>query len=69
MCHGKYDEAQVTQVERIRSPFGAALTIEIIRGMLPCPAEATSSQHPVTPATSAALEVHGEERIEVFELS
>lgn len=41
-----YDESQVAGVQQIRSLLDAGLTTEIIRAVLPCLAEAASSQYP-----------------------
>lgn len=41
-----YGEYQVERVQQIRSLLDAGLTTEIIRAVLPCLAEAASSQYP-----------------------
>ena len=41
-----YDPSLVVRVEQIRSLLSAGLTTEIIRDVLPCLAEAASSQYP-----------------------
>lgn len=41
-----FDESLVVRVEQIRSLLSAGLTTEIIRDVLPCLAEAASSQYP-----------------------
>jgi DNA-binding transcriptional MerR regulator len=41
-----YDESQVERVLQIRSLLDAGLTTEIIRAVLPCIAQAASSQYP-----------------------
>ncbi|GAA2568866.1 MerR family transcriptional regulator [Winogradskya consettensis] len=41
-----YDESLVVRVGQIRSLLSAGLTTEIIRDVLPCLAEAASSQYP-----------------------
>lgn len=41
-----YDEPLVARVEQIRSLLNAGMTTEIIRAVLPCLAEAASSQYP-----------------------